>query len=564
MSETVISIIDSQQNLVPVSARKARYKKRTPLEIRLIIVVAILAVLLLVFLIVVIVQATKDRKNGKGKPSCNSQKCIESAFTFLESMNRSVDPCEDFYEFACGNFPKNHPVKEGYSMNDWSVEITDKLLRSYKDYLEEEPLETEPNLVRQAKIFFKACEDEENLEKLGLQPMLDVLGRVSLPTQIPDSQTSAGWDIATTLARIQRTLKIMSLVVKLNEEEEDGNEYLKLSTPIPAVATAEDIMTSYDGFPTEKKLVSASQKRQYKEVYMAGLLQLIDARGKAENDPRKLNKASVDAIVADILDFSDKLSEEITKHIEYDGNSTRVSIVDLQIQQDTWIQGSQFGSKIDWKTYVNVLLEHLESPIFKDTDNIYVDDLKYMEDIAKLIADTNIETIQRFLWWQVVQDLASESVKAVRQTKTEALERVMSATVEPTPRWLDCVANVRKLLQKGLVALVAAHDVEKTTIINKVAEMMEEIKTSFRMIVEKSDWLDSKTKKAALEKVDALVSYIGYQDYILNPSHLDDTLKGLTLEGDQHLANVVRVKSSSMEHLLTVDERYMIPWRNKR
>lgn len=32
------------------------------------------------------------------------------AATLLASLNKSVDPCEDFYEFSCGGWIKNHPV----------------------------------------------------------------------------------------------------------------------------------------------------------------------------------------------------------------------------------------------------------------------------------------------------------------------------------------------------------------------------------------------------------------------------------------------------------------------
>lgn len=43
---------------------------------------------------------------------CLSPACIKTASMILTSMNASVDPCEDFYEYACGNWIKEHPIPD--------------------------------------------------------------------------------------------------------------------------------------------------------------------------------------------------------------------------------------------------------------------------------------------------------------------------------------------------------------------------------------------------------------------------------------------------------------------
>lgn len=70
------------------------------------------------------------------------------------------------------------------------------------------------------------------LEELGLKPIMQILENVSLPKQIPNRKTAKGWDIAKTLARIQRIMS-QDLLVQLGpdlENTEDGKIVLNVST----------------------------------------------------------------------------------------------------------------------------------------------------------------------------------------------------------------------------------------------------------------------------------------------------------------------------------------------
>lgn len=52
--------------------------------------------------------------------------------------------------------------------------------------------------------------------------------------------------------------------------------------------------------------------------------------------------------------------------------------------------------------------------------------------------------------------------------------------------------------------------------------MMNDIRSSFNSLVRQEDWINPETKQAAQEKADAVTSFIGYQEWLLQPGKLDE------------------------------------------
>jgi predicted metalloendopeptidase len=56
----------------------------------------------------------------------------------------------------------------------------------------------------------------------------------------------------------------------------------------------------------------------------------------------------------------------------------------------------------------------------------------------------------------------------------------------------------------------------------QVSEMMHDIKVGFNSLLRDGDWIDPETKKAAKQKAEGITSFIGYQEWLLQPGRLDE------------------------------------------
>ena len=67
---------------------------------------------------------------------CVSPGCVKAASNILQNMDESVNPCDDFYQFACGNFIKKTAIPDDRTrVSSFSV-LSDELLSQVSIFLD--------------------------------------------------------------------------------------------------------------------------------------------------------------------------------------------------------------------------------------------------------------------------------------------------------------------------------------------------------------------------------------------------------------------------------------------
>ena len=108
---------------------------------------------------------------------CLSEGCIETSYQLFKSMNRSVDPCQDFNKFVCGRFMKEAIIPDKQQQIDLTTtqlkhvmyDRGQKLMETESDDIEEFEID------QKVKAFYATCTDSAKREEAGLKPILDIL-----------------------------------------------------------------------------------------------------------------------------------------------------------------------------------------------------------------------------------------------------------------------------------------------------------------------------------------------------------------------------------------------------
>lgn len=110
-------------------------------------------------------------------------------------MDQAVEPCDDFYHFACGGYVRETVIPDDRTALNLFSEIGDKLNEQIRVLIDAPILDSEAAPFRMAKHLYRACMNKSLIEERGLQPLIDqVEGMGGWPVVKGDGWNESAWN----------------------------------------------------------------------------------------------------------------------------------------------------------------------------------------------------------------------------------------------------------------------------------------------------------------------------------------------------------------------------------
>uniref|UniRef100_A0A2C9L403 Peptidase M13 N-terminal domain-containing protein n=1 Tax=Biomphalaria glabrata TaxID=6526 RepID=A0A2C9L403_BIOGL len=118
---------------------------------------------------------TDTTETSKHTDICLTKECVLAAASIENSIDYSVKPCDDFYQFACGRWRKEHSKANlSESITKYTL-FRDHNQRVLRDLLEKPIQKNELSSIQKAKTLYASCMNEDMINQVGSKPLQELL-----------------------------------------------------------------------------------------------------------------------------------------------------------------------------------------------------------------------------------------------------------------------------------------------------------------------------------------------------------------------------------------------------
>jgi len=394
----------------------------------------------------------------------------------LTAMDRTANPCVDFYQFACGGWVRNNPIP--LDQSSWSAygKMQDEnrtLLRALLERAGQGGATRTPN---QQKIgdYYGACMNEPAIEQRGASPLAPQLDAIRNMQSISDMARIVADSHARALA-----LRSMLFSVGAEQDAKDSTE------------TIAGVDQSGLGLPDrDYYLKDDAKSKELRDRYVDHVARVLQLLGEATPEQAAAGARTVLRIETELarghMSRVDRRNPDNVYH--------RMPRGRLKEMMPSW----------PWDRY----FEQMGIAEIKDLN---VTSPEYFSTLEKQLAAVPLNDWKTYLRWQTALLASPYLSAAFVNADFDFFSKTLAGARELQPRWKRCVNRVDRHLGEALgqvyVEKYFTADTRARTL-----RMVKQIETAMEEDVNSLEWMSAATKKQALEKLHGVTNKIGHPD----------------------------------------------------
>ena len=389
-------------------------------------------------------------------------------------MDRTVDPCVDFYAFACAGWQRQNPIPPDQAT--WSVygKLQDEIQRHLWGLLQ---TAADPSSARspvQAEIgdYFAACMDEARVEALGSKPLDPALAALA---KVKDRRGLASW-----LAEQHSAGGTDELLFAFGSQQDalDATRFI-------AAAWSGGL-----GLPDRADYLDQDSKsKELRSKYLEHVVRTLQLLGD--------DAATARATARKVMDIETALARATLTRVERRDPYKvfhRVPVAELE----------KLAPAFDWKTY-------LAGMGIPDTQVLNASQPGFLRGMSAELKRRPLADWKLYLRWHLVNSEAPYLSRGFVDEDFAFNDKVLQGTEALAPRWKRCVRWVDRDLGEALGQVFVEKNFSPE-LKKKTQEMVQQIEREMEADLRTLDWMSPETRKRALEKSAAMANKIGYPD----------------------------------------------------
>lgn len=421
-------------------------------------------------------------------------------------MDKTADPCVDFYQYSCGGWVKQNPVPPDRAFYGRDAELEDQNQIILRDILEKAGNPSPSRSAVEQKIgdYYASCMDEPRIERMGaaaLEPELD---------RIEAIKTKA--DLADELAHLH--------LIGVDAFFSYGSDQdFKDATSVIAEADQGGLGLPERDYYTRTDAKSEETRKQYVQ-HVTNMLRL-------SGEPEQTAAADAQKIMA-LETALAKVSMTVVERRDPEKLYHKLPVTDLDKMVPTFA----------WNRY----LRATETPAVQSLNVTTPDFFKGLETVFQ---QQDLPTIKTYLRWHLVHAMAPMLPAPFVAENFDFYSKKLQGQKELRARWKRCIASTdhelgEALGQKYVERAFPPESKERTV------KMVRDIEAAMQTDINQLTWMSPQTKQKALEKLHAVANKIGYpdkwRDYstykVVRGDALGNFMRGNEFESHRQIAKI--------------------------